>query len=206
MHYYSIGDFYAAIDAGLVFLEERARAADQTIFTGEAERQVTPEHYYSGGGVLTCIQDLDTAREAVRLVMEQGEGVTKGVNDRANEIAHYYRFDQIDLGQYYDPSDKDAGHPTGPKFTVDWSGVYPIKTDVKLADLPPGSDILAAAVSFNKAYGEFLKLLTDAYNGKPQLLVEAVPKMFEFRNLIVRLVRNPLPGSDLYAAPTFEIP
>ena len=75
-----------------------------------------------------------------------------------------------------------------------------------LADIPAGSQLYKAALSFNQQYAGFLKLLTDAFNGQPQLLLEAVPKMFEFRNLMGELIRNPLPGSGgLNAMPTFEV-
>jgi hypothetical protein len=39
------------------------------------------------------------------------------------------------------------------------------------------------------------------------LLLETVPIMFEFRNIIVELIRNPLPGHPgKYSSPTYEIP
>jgi hypothetical protein len=205
MHFYSIGDFYEAIEEGFVYLEGQANAQGKTIFTGDLKRQVTAEYYYSGGGKLFAVHNLTTASAAIRLVMEQGEGKTGGIYDHENELSHYYRFDQLTKGQYYQPGDK-AGDPTGPKFTVDWNASYPIKADVKLKDYPSRSELYAAALSFNEAYAKFLKALTRAYNGEPELLLGAVPKMFDFRNLIAELIRNPLPDSDgLYAAPTFEI-
>ena len=63
------------------------------------------------------------------------------------------------------------------------------------------------AQQFNVDYGVFLALLTEAFNGEPALLQDAVWYMFRLRDRINQLVRNPLPGSDwLHAAPTFEIP
>jgi hypothetical protein len=205
MHYYSIGDFYAAIEEGFVVLEGQAKLEGKTIFTGDPKRQVTSEYYYSGGGELCPITNLETACAAIRLVMEQGEGQTGGIYDHEKELSHYYRFDQLTRGQYYQPGDT-PDNPSGPTFTVDWDASYPIKEDVKLADFPAGSELYDAALSFNQAYAKFLKVLTRAYNGEPQLLLDAVPKMFDFRNLTGELIRNPLPGSKgLYAAPTFEI-
>ena len=49
-------------------------------------------------------------------------------------------------------------------------------------------------------------MLTRAYTGQPQLLLEAVWQMFHVRDGIVRLVRNPFPGRDgVNAGPTFEV-
>ena len=49
-------------------------------------------------------------------------------------------------------------------------------------------------------------LLTRAYAGQPQLLIEAVGEMFRIKEMACRLMRNPIDGKgDLNAAPTFEI-
>ncbi|WP_341486578.1 ferritin-like protein [Pararhizobium sp. A13] len=205
IHYYSIGDFYAAIEEGFDFLEKEANDAGKTIFTGDPARQVTSEYYYSGGGELFPVLDIESARAAIRLVMEQGEGLGGGIYDHERELAHYYRFDELSKGRYYQPDDS-PGNPTGPTFTVDWQAAYPIKCDLKLVEIPAGSELHDAALSFNRAYAAFLKKLTQAYNGQPQLLMEAVPRMFEFRNMIGELIRNPLPGTNgLHAMATFEI-
>jgi hypothetical protein len=205
MHYYSIGDFYFAIEQGFRHLEKQAQARGETIFIGDPKRQMTSEYYYSGGGELHAVVDLSSALEGMRLIMEQGEGDGGGIYDNDRELAHYFRFEELSLGRYYQPGDI-AGSPTGPTFTVDWDGAYPIKPNLKMAEIPADSALYKAALSFNEQYAEFLKMLTDAFNGQPQLLLEAVPRMFEFRNLMGELIRNPLPGGGgLHAMPTFEI-
>jgi hypothetical protein len=205
LHFYSIGEFYAAIEAGFKRLEAEAQAQGKTIFTGDRRRQITSEYYYSGGGELLPVVDLASAVEAIRLVMEQGEGTECSIYDHEKELSHYYRFDQLNRGRYYQPGDK-PDHPTGPTFAVDWEAAHPIKTDVKLAQMPAGSELHDMALAFNQAYAKFLETLTRAYNGEPALLMSAVPQMFEFRNLLTQLVRNPLPdGGGYTGAPTFEI-
>lgn len=205
MHYYSIGDFYHAIEEAFGHLENQAKARGETIFIGDPKLQVTSEFYYSGGGELFPVLDLNSAREAMRLIMEQGEGDGGGIYDNERELAHYYRFEELSMGRYYQPGDQPSS-PTGPSFTVDWEGSYPIQPNLRLADIPTGSDLYKAAVNFNRKYAQFLTLLTRAFNGEPQLLIEAVPRMFEFRDLMGELIRNPLPGSGgMHAMPTFEI-
>ncbi|MDR3515037.1 MAG: ferritin-like protein [Azospirillaceae bacterium] len=205
MRYYSIGDFYKAIEDGLVYLEGEAQKQGKTIFTGDAGRQITSQYYYSGGGHLHPVTDLATAVTAIRLVIEQGEGQTATIYDSQKELAHYYRFDQLIHGRYYRSGDA-IEHPTGEPVSVDWDAAYPVKTDVKLADIPAGSELHQAAAAFNQAYARFLAEITEAYNGKPHKLMEAVAHMFEFRNAMTVLIRNPLPGSNgLYAGPTFEV-
>jgi hypothetical protein len=203
MHYFSIGEFYAEIDRGLCWLSEEQGDA---LFCGDPGRQVTGDYYYSGGGGIVPVTDLASARAAVSLISEQGEGYRGGIYAESSELAHYYRFQQIKLNQYYLPGDKPDA-PTGPGLTVDWKAVYPIKPNAHLSDYPEGSDLAAAAREFNTAYGGLLHLLTRAFNGSPRLLLDAVWDMFRLRDKAARLVHNPINGRDgVHAAPTFEIP
>src|SRR5262249_15785609 len=150
-----------------------------------------------------------SACEAVQLIIVQGEGEVRGLFGAEGELAHYYRFDQLKQRQYYQPFGYEPPdtprHPSGRTFSIDWEKVYPVKPNVKIADYPQGSDLGAAALDFNTCYAEFLQFLTRAFNGERELLLEAVTKMFGFRDLMNRLIRNPLPGTPWHAGPTFEI-
>jgi hypothetical protein len=74
-----------------------------------------------------------------------------------------------------------------------------------LDDYPADSQLRTAAREFNETYAGFLRFLTKAFTGEPELLLEAVPLMFRLRDDISRLVRNPIPGRPgVHAAPTFE--
>jgi hypothetical protein len=205
MHYYSIGEFYAEIERGLKYLHGEMK---DKLFSGARERQVGPEYFYSGGGKLNVVTDLPSALVALEQIVEQGEGLgdkTKRIYDHEGELAHYYRFDELNKGRRYQKGDK-AEAPMGPQFQVKWDAVYPFKKNARLTDYPEGSDLRTAAVAFNKSYADFLALLTTAYNGKPELLLKAVPEMFVLRGRILQLIHNPMPGTEgVNAAPTFEI-
>ncbi len=200
VHFYSIGEFYEEIIRGLTYLDNEMKGK---LFIGDPARQITSEYYYSGGGEVTAVTDLDSAKKALDLIIVQGEGFGGMITEK--ELAHYYRFQELQLGRYYLPGD-EPNHPTGPGLEVDCMAVYPVKTNVSVDDLPAGSELRAAAVEFNHSYRDFLALLTQAFNGEPALLLEAVPWMFRLRNKFDRLIRNPIPGSGgLNAAPTFEM-
>jgi hypothetical protein len=202
MQYYSIGEFYSEIWRGLHHLYSELGEA---LFSGDPARQVTPEYFYSGGGELVAVTGLNSAKEAIELIAEQGEGFGGTIYDAEHELAHYYRFEQLTLGRYYADGDQ-PGQPTGPELRVDWDAAFPIKTDARLTDYPPESDVYAAALEFNRSYADFLELLTRAYNGRPALLIDAVVEMFRVRDQMTRLMHNPIPGqSQVNAAPTFEM-
>lgn len=205
LHFYSIGEFYQDISRGLAFLqEEKARKGEQ-LFVGDPARQVTPDFYYSGGGEMIPVADLESAQAAIRLIAEQGEGIGGGIFDYEGEISHYYRFQQLKLGRFYQPGDR-PDHPSGGPVDVDWDAVYLVKTNARLANYPEGSEVRAAALEFNGFYGSFLELITRAFSGQPQLLIEAVGEMFRLKEAAYQLTRNPIGGTrGVNAAPTFEM-
>jgi hypothetical protein len=205
LRFFSIGDFYEEISRGLEHLNGEKAKAGEELFVGDPARQVTPEYYYSGGGEVVPVTDLDSALEAIRLIGEQGEGLGGEIYDNEGELAHYYRFKQLLLGRYYQKGD-GPDDPTGPPLNIDWDAVYSVKTNASLDDYPEGSELHAAAVEFNQQYANFLGMLTDAYTGRPELLIDAVAEMFRLREGMTGLIRNPIPGADgLMAAPTFEV-
>jgi hypothetical protein len=203
MHFYSIGEFYAEIDRGLVRLAEEQ--GEDRLFEGDPARQVTSEYFYSGGGEIIPVVDLASARAAARLIAEQGEGKGGGIYDHGNELAHYYRFEQLKLGRYYLKGDQ-PGDPTGPRLDVDWDAVFPIRPNARLTDYLHGSGPSQPARGFNVSYAAFLRDLTVAFSGRPAHLFEAVCDMFILRERATRLIQHPLHDQGNNAAPTFEIP
>ena len=204
LHYYSIGEFYQAITVGIERLHAERVAAGGTLFTGDPVRQAGSEHYYSGGGELTPVTDLDSALAAIRTISEQGEGLGGGIYDHEGELSHYYRFQQLLLGRYYLPGD-EPGRPSGPALDVDWDGAYPVLPDARIEDYEPGTPLYVEVAALADRYQDFLSLLTDAFTGRPHLLVEAVGAMFRLRDRLLCVIRNPLPGHPgTHAAPVFR--
>ena len=201
-HFYSIGEFYADIANGLAALQDQIGA--KALFSGDPAKQVTPEYYYSGGGEIVPVTDLASAQAAIRLIAEQGEGIGGGIFDYENEISHFYRFEQLTLGRFYQKGDT-PGKPTGGVVDVDWNAVYPVKTNPRLADFSAGSELHQAAADFNAYYKRFLEMLTRSFAGQPQLLIEAVGEMFRIKEMACQLMRNPIDGTTEHAGPTFEI-
>jgi len=202
LSFYSIGEFYEEIRHGF---DNLYKEMGDKLFCGDPKRQATAEYYYSGGGELFAVTDIKSAEAAINLIAVQGEGLGGAIYDNEGELSHYYRFDQLRRGRYYQKGDK-SHEPTGPTFSVDWTAVYPLKTNTRLADLTGSKELYDAAAAFNRLYADFLKQLTAAYNGDPALLIKAVHSMFHVRDGILQLMHNRIPGSDsLNASPTFEI-
>lgn len=205
--YPSIGDFYAAIEQALRALEG---ASKTTIFTGAADRQIGPHLYYNAGGEVIVVDDLDSALRALEVIVDQGEGYEKSIEDcdaaffgQPSEVAHYYRYNQIKLGQYYRPDDTPAGGPTGPTFTVSYGdeAVYDMIDNPKIESF--SGELRERATRFAEDYTDLLKLLHRSVNGEPEQLVPAVVQMFTLKEKAIDLLRNPAPGGG-NAGPCFE--
>ena len=157
--YDTIGQFYRAIEDGLKALCESL--GEKTVFSGDPARQVRPEMLdYSGGGRIVAVDDLASALAAIDEIEEQGEGlkhaeVWDGDRDmfhpERDEVAHYFRFQEIVRGRSYQRGDTPASGPTGAGFEVDWSAVYPMRPNPRSQDFHGGSAIVEKLGAFNLA-------------------------------------------------------
>ena len=197
----TIGAFYAEITDGL----EKAAAAlgEQALFTGDPARQVTREYYYAGGGFPIPVTDLASARAALTEIVDQGEGDPASMYDKDGDLAHYFRFEQLKYDRSYLRSD-DAGMPSGPPAGVDYDAVYPMIANPRGDDYAD-PELRAASDAANRTWSGLLRQLDDAFNGRPEALLTAVPAMFRLRDQALVLLANPLPGGGgRHAGPTFE--
>jgi Ferritin-like len=203
LHFWSIGDFYQAILNGFEYLNQ----LKEPLFTGDVGKQIGRENYYSSGGAITRVTNIETARTAIELISGQGEGSGGQIRDGEGELSHYYRFDQICKGRYYAVDKDEPEHPTGPEFKVYWDEVYPILENAKVDNnnYPPGSELREEALKFNRFYRDFLQKLNRGLNGDRSVFKTAFADMFKIKEAAMRLMRNPIPNGKNTAAPTFEM-
>jgi Ferritin-like len=204
--YKTIGAFYGAIQAAFVHLVERD--GPDAVFTGHQERQVGPEHYYASAGTARKILGLTDAREALREIVEQGEGDGTGPApdekfDIEKDLAHFYRFNELRQRRRYRVGDLPL-EPTGDRVEIDWDAVYPMQPNLRVADLPDDG-VRDAAIACDAIWYGLLQQLEVALTGEPERLRLAVGQMFSLKYAMVDLMRIRLPNG-LNAAPTFELP
>ncbi len=196
-NYETIGQFYEAIELGLVRLCEAHGEAH--VFTGDPARQLSPEAFhYEGGGQVIVVTDLATARKAVEEIVEQGEGLQhKSIWDgdknmfhhTRNEVSHYFRLNELYTGRSYRRGDTPQSGPSGKPVAVDWNAVYNVRTNPRMADYPHGSDIRRKMEDFNRTYCELLRTMHQSFNGHPELMAVGVGAMYEVKNRAVELMR-----------------
>ena len=206
--YETIGQFYTAIEEGLRHLCDRL--GEREVFCGDPARQVHDGHFRHTTGRLSLVTDLPSALAALKEIVDQGEGMGRDEvwdGDQAvhhpdrDEVAHYYRFQELRDGRRYRRGDTPRSGPTGEKITVDFGGVHPMRRNPRLA--APGSPIGTAQEEFNHTYCAVLHLLDQAFNGSPRLLAVATGTMYGLRAQAQALMRMP-DGEGTTAGPTFD--
>jgi Ferritin-like len=197
----SIGEFYAQVLEGLEILSDEI--GEQRLFSGDPALQVSRRYYYAAGGESIEVRDMASARAALDVIVEQGEGDVRSMYDDSGDLAHYFRFKQIRHNRAYLDSD-DASDPTGPEIGVDYEAVYPMIANPRNADYAD-RDLRAASDAANRTWSLLLEQIDASFAGRQEELIPAVHTMFKLRDQSLVLLANPLPDQPgRNAGPTFE--
>ena len=203
----TIGDFYHGIVDRLTELD-----AAGDLFVKDHSLQLGEDFYWSSGGRIVRVVDLQSAKDALTIVITQGEGAwpitTEALAAAAAEpfsIGHYYRFSEIYHGHYYLPGDDPDGEPTGEAIAVDYAQVQPIKTNAKASDYAVGSPAATLNNAFNREYTLMLRQIDDAFKGRSNSLYTATMNgMHQLSSIARQLMALQLSGTAEHACPTFE--
>jgi hypothetical protein len=197
----SIGEFYNEIVEGLE--AAAAELGEAELFNGDVSRQVDPAYYYAGGGSIQPVTDLASAKRALDEIVEQGEGDMGSMFDEDGDLAHYYRFVQLQHGRAYDGSEA-GGLPAGRPVAVDYGSIFPMVANPHPEDYGDDDGLRAAAERVDRTWSELLVQIEAAFNGAGEALLPAINSMFKLRDQTAVLLANPLPGAPgRTAGPTF---
>jgi len=208
--YETIGQFYGAIRDGLCALS--ADFGEPRVFCGDTARQIATTGF-PGGGRVIAVQGLASALAALDEIVEQGEGTKRvevwdGDHDDLHpgreQVAHYYRFQELTLGRRYQCGDTPQSGPSGDTISIDWKGVRPMRPNPRTTDHAAGSAIRRAQEQFNESYCAILRTLDQTFNGSPQTLRTAVSLMYRLKAQAQALMEMPTNDGMTTAGPTFE--
>lgn len=201
----TIGQFYTAIRQSI---EKIGPAAFQD---PRIEKQIGPdltEDYGMSGAIL--VKDVETAKQAINTIIDQGEGTTQSPLEAADsgKFAHYYRFMEIQQGKTLiknptppsqEPKDqyiyagKDKG---GADITFNPDGVVAgLRTNPKLTDYEGDKDAHDKCGKFNENYTYLLYSIGDSYYslegyGPDECFPDAMQYMYKLRDLAAEMMRS----------------
>ena len=193
--YRTIGEFYTAVGSLIGDL-------GGGIFTGHRDRQVTG---WIGTDPLAPVHDLPSAQAAITLIIDQGEGTATSPAADPEELAHFYRFEQIQRGQTLN---QDAAAPHGyswgpPPVVFDLEGVWPMTDNPPLVPLPAGSEVERVSSQFDGTFTALVDALQRTFDGNPGALGSAMAQMHALRIEAQRLMPLAVPDTDCTAGPRF---
>jgi hypothetical protein len=149
--YSTVGQLYEAIEYGVVSLS--AALGEKNLFCGSPSLQISPDHVELKG--LAVVTNKASAMEALRLIVEQGEGA------RTTEGSHYEKFSRIAedydrllrKNPIFEPSRPAARNPVMRKPTTPEGRLW--------VNQVPAADYLDLA---NALYGLMLRFLVQVYS------------------------------------------
>jgi len=210
---YTIGEFYELIKTKLTDLSNEI--GEENLFIGKPEYQVPLDFYWSGGGKPVLVKNLKDALEAMDVIIDQGEGASvihlddgdSEFFDQKNEVPHYFRFNEIYVGRRYKIDDDPLLPPTGEPFPVDYTKVYPIKSNCKSSDFIGTPKLQELNTEFNTHYTTMQIGMEQAFSGDPKALYRAIMNdMHKMASIATEMFSIPIEGDpdNLNGAPSFE--
>ena len=192
--YDTIGQFYTAV-------KHKIRTFGDCIFTGDPALQVS--------GVfpqLVPIHDVESACQAIDVIIRQGEGTATSPFDSPGELAHFYKFEEIYRGKHLvrDPNAPNGYSFTGLPIPFDPNGVFPMADNPDTTKLPAGSRALFLSQQFNYTYTSLLNALHQTFNGQPGRLDTAIGVMYSLRLQAQELMQIAIDATGQTAGPAWQ--
>lgn len=195
----TIGQFYQAIQ-----IQIRQLAPER--LPGDPKKQMTDTTMFPADQLFPILTKQD-AINAIDIIIEQGEGTAEKPVDANNELAHYYRFEEIYNGKrlIVDKEEPLGYSYSGPRIPFDSNSIYPLMPNTRSFRLPPGSEARRLSENFSSAYARLVNALHRTFNGDPTYIQTALGMMYDLKLDGDKLVSMPYPGQPGYTVgPTFE--
>ena len=185
----TIGEYYHLLDLALHNLPSSAWTPNRD--------QIDDNQFFPGQ--IFAVNNYADAHRAITQIVSEGEGtpVTPGADgsplDFQNELAHYYRFWELERNQVLIKANNPVGYAWDGVLGVDWNSVYPAIPDPETHDFskdPPAAQQAQAAC--NQAYTAMVNALTGTFTGATGGLGVAVRAMFDLRMAAMKALHTPL--------------
>jgi len=201
VHSNTIGEFYTFIRKTLHMLHRKYKHMGKDLFckdqciTNQVSWPTAKRDAY--GGTLYIVRDLDSADEAIREIMSQGEGVGPfNPSDGGRELAHYYKFEEIVCGHKLVKTRRNWYNFVGEKIELDETGVYPMQNDPSIKKLQPESNAYHFSKVFNEIYRQLLNRIHQTFNGDPNGFKDSVSIMWSLKMYAKKLMKIPVDNCE----------
>lgn len=192
----TIGEYYNNLDKALSNLPPSAWTPNRN--------QISDDQYFQGQ--IFPINGYPDAHQAIQDIVSEGEGSPTAGSplDFQNELAHYYRFEEMYKNQVLVKDTNPLGYAWGGPLGIDWNAVYPAINDPEKHDFsndPQAAQDAQAAC--NAAFTGMVYDLQLAFNGQSGNLGNAISQMFNLRMAALHALVTPLADGTTVAGPSF---
>jgi hypothetical protein len=192
-HYETLGQFYHALELAIVDLAER----NDLFADPQRRRQMADQSFYApveydaeDSGGLMLIEDAASARDAIEIIVHQGEGLSeeRWADPAHHELTHYHKYKLIADG------------------AVPLPRVFPAPTNPRTADYPerlqPVSDL------FNALYRSMYLTMDELFSDRSDqaaMVGRLYQTMSSLMAPVARYLLEQRVDEATAAAPTFEV-
>ena len=188
----TIGQFYTAIKNCLIF------HGDAIFYPNRTSLQVKWP-WINDYGHIFVVRDLDSAIKGITEITEQGEGAQPGVpfSNNRDRLAHFFKFQEIACQRALVFQGISNYSYTGHMIPFDDSGVWPMRDNPSVLQLPTQTPAYARSKIFHETYRSLLWKLDDVMRRHPQDIKEAIPLMASLEFQALTLMCLPFNVSDI---------
>ena len=138
------------------------------------------EYNSSSFGYLVPVTNVSSAREAIKMIIDQGEGagiLSPDQNFGEGELAHFYKFEEIVCGRHLKKINPIFYSYSGDPIPFNPRGVWPMRSNPSICNIPPHTNCYTESRNFHTTYRKLLKNLQEVFNGHPDEIFVAVKLM-----------------------------
>ncbi len=203
----TIGKLYKNIEKCMKKVYEKEKA---TFFNKEAKQITWPWRTVEEGISLRTVSNLEEALDAIRMIVEEGEG-----NEQCDptymdtsELGHFFKFKMLACGHHLRTLYTDQHYVydfRGPVIQFTPEGVWPMRDNPSSSDIPQDTHAYHEAKTFHSLYRSLLQILQAAFDGKQDAIKEAVPIMSTMQIQAKKLMTMAVPeNSEQTYGPVFD--
>ena len=197
----TIGQFYMQMNNCISELTE----SGENLFSNDRTSEQVRWPWNNTYGTLHIVNDSVSAMNAINEIVEQGEGTGPiDPDDEGNQLAHFYRFEEILCEAFLVKNDTHYSYSGGPiRFQQD--GVWPMRNNPSKNGIPRGTRAYYETRAFHRVYRSLLGKLQETFSGQPEKIMEAVALMESLQVHAKRVMSTKLdPGSEETVGPVFD--
>ncbi len=192
----TIGHFYRQIRQCMNRLDEPIFCKDMNETECLSRQMHWPWENYDPTSKLYKVTNLPTAKKALKMIVQQGEGAGKQNPTylHTDYLAHFYKFEELACKRHMIVKDEHEYSFGGSEIEFAGEGVWPMRDNPSKADIPKNTQLYHKARRFHRIYRAFLAKLQNVFDGNPAAIDDAVYMMESLQLHTKELMQSEIPS------------